>query len=102
MERCLVLCARSYSFDDASGKHIEGANLTYLSGDVETGADRRGMEPLTVSAPVEVLAGLVQLPALCELEFRMRPGSKGRPTLSLTSLKVVQSVPFERLFAHTA
>ena len=37
MERNLVLCARSYSFTDKdSGKLVEGASLSYLTGDVES------------------------------------------------------------------
>jgi hypothetical protein len=92
VERCLVLSARRYSFDDAAGKHVEGAMLTYLTGVPEREADRRGCEPMTAPVPGEVYSELGALPAVCDLEFRQRPGPKGRPTLTITSVGRVQPV----------
>ena len=103
MERNLVLCARSYSFTDKdSGKLVEGASLSYLTGDVESDAERRGMEPLTVAAPKDVLASLGALPALCDMEFKSRPGPKGRPQLVLANIQAVQPVELGKVFAPKA
>jgi len=98
MERCLVLAARAYSFTDAAGKAVEGATLTYVGGTAEAEAGRRGLEPMTVTVSQGLVATLGSLPAVCDLEFRMRPGPKGRPQLSLVSATVLKPVDFSPLF----
>jgi len=99
MERVLVLCARSYSFTDKeTGRLVEGASISYLTGDVEEAPDRRGMEPLTVQGPTDVLASLGALPALCDMDFKSRPGPRGRPQLVLSNVSPVRAVSLEKVF----
>ena len=87
MERCLVLCARRYSFKDDSQRQVDGVTLSYLTGDREEGADRRGMEPLTISGDQRLYMDLQELPGVYELDFKQRPGKNGRPTLQVTVMK---------------
>lgn len=87
MERCLVLCARRYSFKDDGGRQVDGVTLSYLTGDREEGADRRGMEPLTISGDSRLYPELQELPGVYDLDFKQRPGKNGRPTLQVTSLR---------------
>lgn len=93
MDRCLVLHARRYDFKDAdSGRRIEGITLTYLTGDVEDQLDQRGQVPLQIKAPVELWPALHTVPAVYAIDFRQRPGQRGRPTLQAVGVKFVESV----------
>lgn len=87
MERCIVLCARRYSFKDDGGKQVDGTTLSYLTGDKENGADRKGLEPLTISGDQRLFLDLQELPGVYELDFKQRPGKNGRPTLQVTSAR---------------
>ena len=87
MERCLVLCARRYSFKDEGGRQVDGVTLSYLTGDREDGSDRRGMEPLTISGDQRLYSELQELPGVYELDFKQRPGKNGRPTLQVASVR---------------
>lgn len=101
MERCLVLAARAYSFNDKeTGRLVEGTTVTYLSGDVEAAQERRGMEPLTIAGPADVMATIGPLPAVCDMDFRSRPGPKGRPQLVLANIAPVKSVELAKLLAQ--
>lgn len=93
MEKALILAARRFDFaDDKSGKQVEGVSLTYLTGDVESSADSRGCQPMTVTGPVDVFASLRDVPGLYSVEFKQRPGRNGRPTLQCVGLDFVQAV----------
>jgi hypothetical protein len=87
METCVLLSARRYDFTDDAGKRVEGVTINYLTGDVDTEPDRRGVAPLTISAPSELFGTLGALPGLYEVEFKQRAGKNNRPTLMLTSAK---------------
>jgi hypothetical protein len=92
METCLVLSARRYDFKDDAGKHVEGVTVTYLTAFCETEGDTRGCQPLSTSAPSSLWPQLERLPAYCDLDFKQRPGPKGKPTLQLVGVKFVESV----------
>ena len=83
METCVVLGARSYSFTDDKGKPVSGVSVTYLTGDVEQEADRKGAFPLTINGPIELAASFPALPGVYDMDFRQRPGVKGKPTLQV-------------------
>ena len=89
MERCLVLSARRYSFRDDAGKQVEGVTLQYLTGFEADDPDRRGMEPLTITGSLSLYSELRDLPGVYDLDFKQRPGPKGRPTLQVTGLRFV-------------
>lgn len=95
MERVIVLNARRYSFDDEkTGKRVEGVSVNYVTGDPSSEADRVGVEQLTVLAPLALYGDLAQAPAVYDLDFRHRPGAKGRVTLSLAAARFVAPVDF--------
>lgn len=96
MERCLLLHARRYDFkDQESGRRVEGVTLTYLTSYVEGGDNQRGQMPLSISAPAEAWHQLRAVPGFYEVDFRQRPGPKGRPTLQATGLHFLSPVEFE-------
>ena len=87
METCVLLSARRYDFQDEAGKRVEGVTISYLTGDTDNEPDRRGVAPLTISAPSDVFGTLGPLPGLYDVEFKQRAGKNNRPTLMLTSAK---------------
>jgi hypothetical protein len=90
MEKCLLLSARKYDFED-NGKRVEGVSLVYLTDNIETTGDRRGCEPLKISAPLDVLPHLQAVPGVYQMDFKQRPGKNGRPTLQVVSVAFVEA-----------
>ena len=92
MERCLVLSARRYSFKDDSGKQVDGVTVTYITGESEAQDDLRGMQPLSITGPLALWPQLDPLPAYFGMDFKQRPGPKGKPTLQLVAAHFEQEV----------
>jgi hypothetical protein len=92
METCIVLSAREYDFEDEKGKQIKGVTINYLTGDVESDHDRRGVFPFTINAPADVHHALKALPGVYQLDFKQRPGLKGRPVVQVVAAKLVQAL----------
>ena len=97
MEQVLLLAARRYSFQDSGGRAVEGVQLQYATGGGQETPDRRGLELLTVSAPLELMTSLREVPGVYAMEFRQRPGLKGRPTLQVVSLAFREGVELPML-----
>jgi hypothetical protein len=95
MERCILLTARRYDFKDAeTGRRVEGVTLTYLTGDPEAQADYRGQAVMSIPAPSELWHQLQAIPGVYAIDFRQRPGPKGRPTLQATGAEFLSEVDF--------
>jgi hypothetical protein len=93
VETCLVLSARRYDFKDTdTGRQVEGVTVTYITGDPEVEGDTRGCQPLSITAASSCWPDLLRLPAHCDLDFKQRPGPKGKPTLQLVRLVPLESV----------
>lgn len=91
MERCCILSARKYAFKDGE-KDIEGANITYVTGEPESTSDYRGLAPLTISGGTEIFGQLSVVPGVYDLEFKQRPGQHGKPTLKVVGINYVMPV----------
>jgi hypothetical protein len=92
---CLILAARRYDFKDDDGRRIEGVTLTYLTGDVDHEADRRGQSSLSIPAPVDVWHQLQAVPGFYQVDFRQRPGKGGRPALQAVGLEFLGAVALD-------
>lgn len=88
MEKCVILSARAYDFEDARNQHIKGVSLTYLTGDSEDSDQRRGVFPMTVSATSDVFRSITALPGVYELDFKQRPGRQGKPSLAVVGARL--------------
>ena len=88
-----MLSAKRYNFTNDDGEKVAGTTLQYLD-PVELVSEeaRRGVEVLTISAPLELFDQLHTLPGSYDLGFRQRPGRNGRPTLTLTSAAFLEGV----------
>jgi hypothetical protein len=95
MERCIVMTARRYDFnDEATGRRVEGVTLSYVVGDVEEQQDYRGRPVMSISAPGEMWSKLRALPGVYAVDFKQRPGPKGRPTLQAVGLQFLGDADF--------
>ena len=95
MERCIVLTARRYDFKDAeTGRRVEGVTLTYLTGDVEVQPDYKGQAVMQIPAPSDVWHQLQAIPGVYGVDFKQRPGPKGRPTLQAVGVDFLSPVDF--------
>lgn len=88
MEKCVVLAARAYDFQDERNQQIKGVSLTYITDHYEDTHDRRGSFPMIVSATSEVFHSISALPGVYELDFRQRPGRGGKPGLTVVGAKL--------------
>lgn len=95
MERCIVMTARRYDFkDEGTGRRVEGVTLTYVTGDVEEQQDYRGRAVMSISAPGELWDKLKALPGVYAVDFKQRPGPKGRPTLQAVGVQFLGDADF--------
>lgn len=95
MERVLVLGARRYDFTAKDGGHVEGVQVSYITDDVVEEPNQRGCSTFQVSAPLGIWPDLARVPAVYDVDFRQRPGLKGKPTLHLVSANFVSSFRLE-------
>jgi hypothetical protein len=102
MERCALLSARRYSFREDGGRLVEGVTLVYVTGEREETGDQLGMAPLTVSSGPELFTQLREVPGIYDLDFKQRPGPKGRPTLQVTKLTYVRPLDFSQVLEPAA
>lgn len=90
-----VLAARRYNMtDDKTGELVQGIKLTYVeSWDGSVSQNSSGLELLSATMGYDEWNAFMQLPAMFDAEFVLTAGSRGRPTLKITSLQYVQ--PFK-------
>lgn len=101
MDTTILLSARRYNFDDEkTGKTVQGVNLQYVTGDTEDSDNQRGCLMFTISAPFEVWGQLKAIPGVYDMEFKQRPGPKGRPTLQCVNATF--KAPFDALAKKSA
>lgn len=98
MSQYVVLGAKSYDFKNNDGQAVTGIKLTYLDSpesvaDFET---TRGYSPLVLSAPIELWEEVKFVPGIYDIDFRMKPDSKGKPTLQVTNLEFKSCIKFEQ------
>lgn len=97
MTRCLILSARQFSIvdeDKPQSAPFEGVSISYLdltSPVVPSGPASRslGVDVFNLSAPKEIWGDLATLPGVFDVDFGMRPGKGGRPSLQVRGLHFV-------------
>jgi hypothetical protein len=90
MSKYFVLFVRRYDFSDVAGKRIQGLKMTYLDEAVENTTTTKGRPPMTVTSPdLAMWHSFTTVPGHYDLDFRMKPDSKGKPTLVLQGAKLV-------------
>ena len=87
-----VLYASRYDFTNRETRElVQGCKVTYLDNSNQDHPDRRGRPALTLACELEIFDKLPVLPAEYDLDFTMRPDSKGRPVLSIADVHQPQS-----------
>ena len=99
MARCVLLSARRFSFEGEKDKRqVEGVTITYLEpGMAETGPERRGTAPLSVSAGPELWHKVAELPGVYECDFRKRPGKGGKAVEQLHDVTFIEAVNIDKI-----
>jgi hypothetical protein len=96
MDRCIVLTARRYDFEDEkTGRRIEGVTLTYITGEAEEQENSRGQAVMQIPAPADLWHQLPTIPGVYAIDFRQRPGLKGRPTLQAVGVEFLSRVDLD-------
>lgn len=88
-ETFLVMAMRSYKFQDKeTNRDVAGSTVFYVDPDsATTNRDGEiGVLPIKCPAIPDVAAQIRVLPAMVELDFKQRPGSDGKPTLTLVAI----------------
>lgn len=96
MQQYLVLGVRSYRFaDQNTGQMIEGITVHYCDhSDVTPAGQGYGMQPMKISAPMNILKKFEKAPGIFKLDFVMRPGHKGQPQLRLADAEFIKPLSF--------
>lgn len=97
MEKTLLLSADKWEFtDEKTGEVKHGVTLTYINAYRDQDESSLGYKPTSLSAGVEVWPELQgkNLPALCEMGFGSKPGTKSnpKPTVYISTLRYVSAV----------
>jgi hypothetical protein len=90
MSKFFVLYVRQYDFTEDSGKRVQGLKMTYLDEPVENTSMAKGRPPMTItSSDISLWSSFSSVPGYYDLEFTMRPDSKGKPTLGLRTARLL-------------
>lgn len=99
--KVLIFHARAWAFTDKErGSEVVGNAISYLE-DMPPVAEPNevGLAPMQVPALDEAFADILKskLPALFDVDFGRRAGSKGKPATFLVRANFLKSVPIEGL-----
>jgi hypothetical protein len=94
LERCVLVSARRYDFTDDAGKRVAGVSVEYVTGEAQEEQQARGLPVMTINAAPELWPELTALPGVYDVDFKQRPGAKGRPTLQIVSVNLAGALDF--------
>lgn len=100
MAKILVLSADIWNMtDDSTGQALSGVSVWGVNQYRTDSADSRGLKPIKFSLDLSLWPKIksMTLPAMCEAVYDVRPAAGGKAGLTVTDLKVVNSVD---LFKH--
>lgn len=92
-EGYLILGINAYKFpQEGTGEMIEGVTVYYCDAPAQT-AQQKGLFPMKITGTTEMLKDFTQLPAFYDIDFAMKPGSNGKPTVALRGVKFLRPMP---------
>lgn len=95
-EQCIVLYVQPYSVaDEKTGKINEGVSVHYLAAaDLipQMRGESKGIKPAKDSLPMDKKDKILQVPALYDITFDMRPGSNGKLEMRLMDADFVSII----------
>lgn len=89
MAKYKVLGAKGYDFKDDNGVRKTGATLYYVDELLNQGL-LKGYIPFNISVSLDTLAKIPSFPAVCDIEFKRVPNSKGRAIEVFSSLEYLE------------
>lgn len=94
MAKYIVLGAKGYDFKDDEGIRKQGATLYYVDEPLDQGL-LKGYIPFNISVNLDVLSKIPSFPAVCDIEFKRLPNSKGRAVEVFSTLDYLGSMNFK-------
>ncbi|MFV0518254.1 MAG: hypothetical protein ACK5MV_12735 [Aminipila sp.] len=94
----IVLFARPYTFTDKdSGKSQSGISLSYIDTSVlapyvDEEGGFYGYQPLRDNINYSLLESIKEVPAIYDMEVKIKAGSDGKPVMKVVGLKFVSSL----------
>ena len=95
--KVLVMGVKKYDFvQEGTGEVFQGMNITALDMAVnENESDKKGIFPMKIKSPdIKLFDRFSVFPAYYEIDFTMKPDSKGNPVIVLTSSDLLSQVEF--------
>jgi hypothetical protein len=94
MTEAVIFFASRYDFTDEKGTQRKGAKAKYFFPDKAEGENKEGLEYMESPMPFELFAALKQhgLPAVFEVDFRMKPGRENKPEMSLVKAQLKRKI----------
>jgi hypothetical protein len=94
MTEAVIFFASRYDFTDEKGTQRKGAKAKYFFPDKAEGENKEGNEYMESPMPFELFAALKQhgLPAVFEVDFRMKPGRENKPEMSLVKAQLKRKI----------
>lgn len=75
--------------DDNTGELNEGVTVYYLDNSPIEEENKKGYFPLKVSADIKLFDKIKKVPCFADIDFGMKPDSKGKPKLYVKDINVV-------------
>ena len=94
MTEAVIFFASRYDFTDEKGSQRKGAKAKYFFPERAEGDNKEGIEYMESPMPFELLESLKHhgLPALFDIDFRMKPGRENKPEMSLVKAQFKKKV----------
>jgi hypothetical protein len=94
MTEAVIFFASRYDFTDEKGTQRKGAKAKYFFPDKAEGENKEGIEYMESPMTFELFATLKQhgLPAVFDVDFRMKPGRENKPEMSLVKAQPKRKV----------
>lgn len=87
--KCLYV-ARSEFPDRQSGKMVRNCKIQYISDGHIDDENQKGLPVLTAPCDFELFKTFQKLPADYDLEFSVKPDSKGKPQLHVAKASLIE------------
>lgn len=94
MTEAVIFFASRYDFTDEKGTQRKGAKAKYFFPEQAEGDNKEGIEYMESAMPFELFAALKQngLPAVFDIDFRMKPGRDNKPEMSLVKAQFKRKI----------
>lgn len=102
MSKVLILSARPYEMkDEETGKMNTGVSIWFVGTYTDPKGEVFGSQPMKASVSDSLTKPLTSapLPAVCEVEFEVKPGAASKASITVQALTVLKSISIAALIS---